>query len=274
MEKLSQDQLYDKTLQMIGAVSKMPIIKVNREEFLRKEFENSPYLDQILLHGPQHVYTLDTLRKKAETVVKNSTTRTAAISFASGLPANPAIMLAAGGADVVQYFAFAINMAQKIAYLFGEDELFDECNNQISEAAKIRIIAYLGVMFGAAGATSLIAKTSVKVGENLGKKLAATALTKTAWYPLVKKVGAIIGAKITKQTVGKVVSKAVPVIGGIVSGGITYVTFKPMGNRLVATLIKNINGEFDEEMELNPEFKNSLSEFQTVEEYIDVEIVE
>lgn len=274
MEKLSQDQLYDKTLQMIGAVSKMPIIKVNREEFLRKEFENSPYLDQILLHGPQHVYTLDTLRKKAETVVKNSTTRTAAISFASGLPANPAIMLAAGGADVVQYFAFAINMAQKIAYLFGEDELFDECNNQISEAAKIRIIAYLGVMFGAAGATSLIAKTSVKVGENLGKKLAATALTKTAWYPLVKKVGAIIGTKITKQTVGKVVSKAVPVIGGIVSGGITYVTFKPMGNRLVATLIKNINGEFDEEMELNPEFKNHINEFQASEEFIDAEIIE
>lgn len=165
-------------------------------------------------------------------------------------------------------------MAQKIAYLFGEDELFDDSSNQISESAKIRIIAYLGVMFGAAGASSLIAKTSVKVGENLGKKVAASALTKTAWYPLVKKVGALIGQKITKQTVNKVVSKAVPVVGGIVSGGITYITFKPMGNRLITTLIRNINGEFEEEMELNPEFKNSLNEFQTVEEYIDVEIVE
>lgn len=274
MEKLSQDQLYDKTLQMIGAVSKLPIIKVDREEFLQKEFENSPYLDQILEKGPQHVYTLDTLKKKAEVVVKNSTNRTAVLSFTSGLPANPALMVAIGGVDVVQYFGFAINMAQKIAYLFGEDELFDDSTTQISDAAKTRIIAYLGVMFGAAGATSLIAKTSIKAGENIGKKVAAMALTKTAWYPMLKKVGAIIGQKITKQTVQKVVTKAVPVVGGVISGGITYITFKPMGTRLIDTFMRNLNGDFEEELVLNQAFKDSLEAIETPIEYVDVEIVE
>ncbi len=273
MEKLSQDQLYDKTIQTIGAISKLPIIKVNREEFLRSEFKNSPYIDVILEKGPQHVYTLDSLKKKAEVVVKNSTNKSSVISFASGLPSNPALMMAAGGADVLQYFGFAINMAQKIAYLFGEDELFDENATEISEAAKTRIIAYLGVMFGAAGASSLIAKTSIKAGENIGKKVAALALTKTTWYPMLKKVGAIIGQKITKQTVQKVVTKAVPVIGGVISGGITYVTFKPMGNRLIITFMKNLNGDFEEDLELNPDFKGALDEQNIQVEYVEVEVV-
>ena len=162
-------------------------------------------------------------------------------------------MVAAGGADVAQYVGFAINLAQQIAYLFGEDDLFDG-GGQLSEAAQIRVIAYLGAMFGAAGAAALVSQTSRVAGANLGKKVAAQALTKTAWYPLVKKVGALVGKQITKKTVEKTITKAVPVIGGIVSGTLTYVTFRPMGNRLADALVKNLNGEFDDQLELNTQF--------------------
>nr|MBA3892065.1 hypothetical protein [Gemmatimonadaceae bacterium] len=91
-----------------------------------------------------------------------------------------------------------------------------------------------------------------------GKKVAAQALTKTAWYPLVKKVGALVGQKITKKTVEKTITKAVPVVGGVVSGGLTYVTFRPMGHRLADALVANLNGDFDDELELNAEFAASL----------------
>lgn len=43
-------------------------------------------------------------------------------------------------------------------------------------------------------------------------------------------------------------------IGGVVSGGLTYVTFRPMGRRLVDTMVKNLSGEFDDRLELNPAF--------------------
>ena len=66
-----------------------------------------------------------------------------------------------------------------------------------------RVIAYLAVMCGAAGASSLITQTSKVVGQNVGKKVAGQALTKTTWYPLVKKIGALLGQKITKKTVEK-----------------------------------------------------------------------
>ena len=181
---------------------------------------DSPHLDVILESGPQAVYTAESLRKKANSIIKNSAAKTSMASFATGLPGNPAVMIAAGGADVAQYFGFAINLAQQIAYLFGEDDLFDG-GGQLSEAAQMRVIAYLGAMLGAAGAAALVSQTSKVAGANLGKKVAAQALTKTAWYPLVKKVGAVVGQKITKKTVEKTITKAVPVFGGAVSGGLT-----------------------------------------------------
>jgi hypothetical protein len=161
--------------------------------------------------------------------------------------------VAAGGADVAQYFAFAINLAQQIAYLYGEDELFDG-GSELSETAEIRVIAYLGAMFGAAGAAALVSQTSKAAGTNIGKRVATQALTKTTWYPLVKKVGALIGQKVTKKTVEKTITKAVPLVGGVVSGGLTYVTFRPMGQRLANVLAANLRGDFDDELELDAEF--------------------
>lgn len=258
MDERSQDKLYSTTLQTIGAVSTLPVVRVNREAFLRKHFAGSPHLDVILESGPQAVFTAESLRQKANGIIKGSAAKTSLTSFAAGLPGNPVVMVAAGSADVAQYFGFAINLAQQIAYLFGEDDLFDG-GGQLSEAAQVRVIAYLGAMFGAAGAAALVSQTSKLAGANLGKKVAAQALTKTAWYPVVKKVGALVGKQVTKKTVEKTITKAVPVVGGVLSGGLTYVTFRPMGHRLADALFRNLNGDFDDQLELKAEFAATLN---------------
>lgn len=257
MDDRTQDKLYSTTLQTIGAVSKLPVVRVDREAFLRKHFAGSPHLAVILESGPQAVYTAESLRQKANGIIKSSVAKTSIASFATGLPGNPVVMVAAGGADVAQYFGFAINLAQQIAYLFGEDDLFDG-GGQLSEAAQVRVIAYLGAMLGAGGAAALVSQTSKLAGANLGKQVAAQALTKTAWYPLVKRVGALVGKQVTKKTVEKTIAKAVPVAGGLVSGGLTYLTFRPMGHRLADVLYMNLDGGFDEQLELTAEFAATL----------------
>jgi hypothetical protein len=52
--------------------------------------------------------------------------------------------------------------------------------------------------------------------------------------------------------VEKTIAKAVPVVGGVISGGLTYVTFRPMGHRLADALEASLRGEFDEQLALNP----------------------
>lgn len=237
MTSNDQNQMYEVMIQTITAASQLPFVKVNREEFLRKEFAGDKYLENIIKDGPQSVFTSQALRKRADRVIANATNKTSVASFVTGLPSNPLTAFASGSADVVQYFGFALNLSQQIAYLFGEEELFSGDYNQLPEEARIRIVAYLGIMFGAGGSSALIANVSKMAGKNLGKKVAQQALTKTAWYPLVKKIGSIIGFKITKQSIGKSITKVIPVIGGVISGGLTYMTFKPMGNKLVDTFV-------------------------------------
>lgn len=211
MAKKTDEELYDVAINMIGSVAKLPVIRVDREAFLRQQFADSEYLDEILEHGPQHVYTAESLRRKADGLIKKSTNQTTLAAFVAGIPGGPAAV-AAGGADVAQYFGFAINLAQKIAYLFGEDDLFTD-ESELNEGAKVRVLAYLGVM---------------------------------------------LGKQVVKESVGKAVTKVVPVVGGAISGVITYATFKPMGGRLADVLVRNLNGEFDETgMELRPEFKKA-----------------
>lgn len=268
-ENISADKATAVTQELITKLATLPVVRVNREDFLRSTFGASPYIDDIIAHGPQYVFTVDSLRLKADEIIKNSTRKTSVASFAAGLPSNIALMAAAATADVVQYFGFALNMAQKIAYLFGEDNLFAAYTltgdmmkvdgEAVPEEAQARMIVYLGVMLGVSGAGSLIVKTAHKAGNTIGKRVAAQALTKTSWYPLLKKVASSIGINITKQTVNKTISKAVPVMGGIVSGAITYATFNPMGGRLADVFVKMLNGEYDTDMDLNPEYAEKIN---------------
>jgi len=263
----SQEQeLCGITLSLIGAVAKIPLVKVDREQFLRQQFANSPYLEQILLLGPQSVYKPRELKKKAHAIVRSNTTKASFTSFAVGLPANLFVAIPATGVDFTQHFAFAIRMAQQIAYLFGQGELFDN-SGELTEEAKMRIMAYLAGMFGVAGASSLIAQMSTALGPNVGKKVAGQALTKTTWYPMAKKICALLGKKITKKTVEKTISKTIPLIGGVISGGLTFVTFRPMGFRLTNVFVDLAVGKFEEEeMELNPEFLASIVDVVDVDD--------
>ncbi len=260
----TDNQMYDLLVKTITKASQNPIVIVKREDFLRKEFKGSDYLEQIISDGPQSVFTTKALRKRADKIINKATNKTSFVSFVTGIPSNPVIAVAAGGGDIAQYFGFALNLSQQIAYLFGEDELFNGDIENLPEEARIRIIAYLGVMFGASGSALLISNVSKVAGKNIGMRVTQKALTKTAWYPLVKKIGATLGYKITKQSVGKTVTKTVPIFGGIVSGGLTYLTFKPMGGRLADVFVDIANGDivddYDEINELNDQFKESCND--------------
>ena len=68
------------------------------------------------------------------------------------------------------------------------------------------------------------------------KRLPKYALTKTVIYPIVKQVAKWIGIKLTKDSFAKGLGKIVPILGGVISGGLTYVTFKPGAKKLKKTL--------------------------------------
>lgn len=64
------------------------------------------------------------------------------------------------------------------------------------------------------------------------KKLLNAALTKGAFFPFVKKIMAWFGVKLTKSVFAGFFKKAIPIVGGVVGGGITFLSFKPCCLRL------------------------------------------
>jgi hypothetical protein len=55
-------------------------------------------------------------------------------------------------------------------------------------------------------------------------------------YPVIKRTLRIIGVHITKQSFAKSLSKIVPVVGGAISGGLTYASLKVESSRLMEHL--------------------------------------
>ena len=69
------------------------------------------------------------------------------------------------------------------------------------------------------------------------KQLMKKALTKGAIYPIVKSIAKWFGVKMTKEVFSGFFKKAIPVAGGIIGGGITYLSFKPCCERLKSSLM-------------------------------------
>ena len=224
----------DKLVEIISAAVQIPGVKVNRAEFLLTQFKDATaeLREEVLAKGPVEAgYSRDLLKQKASHLLMDRTLASTGASFLAGLPGGLA-MAATIPADMLQYYAVALRTAQEIAYLYGEADLW---SNGSVDDEKIRnqLILYCGVMFGASGAAQAVRVLSSALAKQALKKIPQPALTKTIYYPIIKSICKFFGIHMTKGVFAKGVSKAVPVIGGFISGGITFATMRPMGMRLI-----------------------------------------
>ena len=98
-------------------------------------------------------------------------------------------------------------------------------------------------MYGAAGANNAIKAIAKAFATGVEKKLLKAALTKGTIYPIVKHVATWFGKKMTKEVFAGFFKKSIPVIGGVIGGGITFLSFKPccvkLQNSLKNTILSN-----------------------------------
>lgn len=222
---------------------KVPGVKVNRTEFLSKTLaEHVGYNDLVVVleKGPIEAgVNIHTLDKVAKSLIEKRTLQSTGASFAAGIPGGLA-MAATIPADTIQFYGVSLRLAQELAYLFGYKDLWED--DQVdAERVRGELTLFLGVMFGVGGTASALKVLSSKVAQQVLKKLPQKALMKTIYYPIIKKVAATVGVKVTKKTFAQGVSKAIPLLGGVISGGLTYASMKPMGTRLRTTLFESVN---------------------------------
>jgi hypothetical protein len=218
---------------VLGAALLIPGAKVDRQEFLVKEFEkycNSETIETIVKYGTIKAgVELKLMDKIAEEVVNLHTGIATSLSFATGIPGG-LTMLATVPADIAQYYYHVIVVAQKLAYIYGVSDL-----GMVDDDFKSLLTLFMGVMTEVEDADKTITELfSSQVSKDVIKLTLGKAFNKT-----ILKIAVALSYRLTGKTVFKSVWKAIPIVGGVVSGGLTLFTFMPMCNKLKDRLHKS-----------------------------------
>ena len=252
---------------VLATTLKIPHVAVDRTAFLKKElavYVDENKLEDVESKRPWDLVSDKVLEKIAKSCINSTTFKASGASFVAGLPGG--IALAASiPADMVQYYYHTIVLAQKISYLYGFPNLVDEDGN-IADSAVDLLTLYLGVTLGAGIAGQGLEMVAKHLAKTAPSKIAAKALTKTFYYPIVKKLAPWFGVQMTKQTFGKSIGKIIPVLGGLISGGLTFASFKIGGNRLLK--------EMKSRKELFVKEYTDKNANDAVENYTEIEIVD
>ena len=219
---------------------RIPGIRIKRDDFLHRELQRyypeSTILDAIN-YTPAHAH----ISKKdidhiANEVIQYERNCVSGISAALGIPGGVAIA-ATIPADIAQYYGYMLRAAQKLMYLYGIPEIDTSEKTSQFDSETINILTLcLGVMYGVAGANKALTTLANGLAAGVEKQLLKTALTKGTIYPIVKSIAKFFNVRMTKEVFAGFFKKAIPVVGGVVGGGITYLSFKPCCEKLKDSL--------------------------------------
>ena len=245
---------------ILGTALKVPGVRVDREQFLLQtlgsKIKDGNIVNLAIETDPVTAgIPIDKLDKIANSLIKKRTTNTSMVSFVAGVRMEAKIP-----ADTLQFFGTAIKLAQELVYLYGYGEIGNA--NQLDEDIKRELTLYLGVMFGIEKSAATLRVFTTNMSKQVLTRTSRRALSKTALYSITKKMGEIIGVKVTKAGFAKGVSKAVPIVGGVISGGTSYVSMNHMGHRLSEVLRESI---FYTEADYEKDYKNICNEVVDVE---------
>lgn len=245
---------------------RVPGIRVNREQFLRKELQSKctpEVIENAVSSTPLRAgIPQELINRIADEVIQYERVCVSGISAALGMPGGVA-MAATIPADIAQYYGYMLRATQKLMYLYGFPQIDVEEKGQVFDFETMNLlILCMGVMYGVVGANNALKAVAKALGTGVEKQLLRRALTKGTIFPIVRNVSKWFGVRMTKQIFAGFFKKAIPVVGGVLGGGITYLSFKPCCDKLKASLQNTILS--------NPDYQNCETEDAILAEFADV----
>ena len=263
----NEGTLWNKVMSLAMAI---PGVKVDRDSFLISELRQYCSKDELekAIVNPVDVLSEDRIDSLANACINNHLVKVTSLSVVSGIPGGLA-MAATISADMVQYYWHTFVLAQKLAYLYGIPDLRDE-NGNLTETSQDMLTLFVGVMLGAAAANNAIKNVSKAFAVQVVKRLPQKALTKTIYYPIIKQVAKWIGIKLTKDTFAKGLGKTIPILGGLISGGLTAATFRPSAKRLQRKLKEQMHDIHVSEDDADDYMEATFTEVKDEETFTEV----
>jgi hypothetical protein len=224
---------------ILNGILAIPGARINRNDFLKNNLSKFCTPEQIKLaieNGTLNAgIDIKILDKVADSAIKLHTITATGASAAAGVPGGFA-MIGTIPADLLQYYYHVIIVSQKLAYTYGYPELDGDADDDFLSMLTL----FMGVMSGVKAANLALVKLTNDLSKEVVKRLPRLALTKYGIYQVSKQVAKWFGVSLTKGAFARSVSKIIPGVSALISGGITLATFLPMAKRLKKNLRGNI----------------------------------
>lgn len=223
---------------VLRAALALPGARIDRTAFLRKELSKhttKEVLQCAIETSPAKAgVSKDVIRRIATASIKWHRAGVSSVSFAAGLPGGW-WMAGTVPADLTQFFWHTVVILQKLAYLYGWPELLGE-DSELDDETLLILTVFIGVMLGAESSAKILGDLAERLAAEVLKRLPREALTKWGLFRLAREIAKWIGIKLTKEAFARYLSKLVPILSGIISGTITWISFSLMTNRLATHL--------------------------------------
>ena len=218
---------------VMSAALKLPGVAVDREKFLRsalKDYCVGSHINAAIANGTAGVVPNKVLDKLATNIIKSHTKKVTILSAAMGVPGGWAT-LGTVPSDIAQFYYHVFVVAQKLAYVYGYPDMRDE-NGHFSQGACNLLTVFVGVMTGVAVAAKTLQELGKRLQREFLKRLPEYALSNGVLQVTVRKIAKKVGMEISKNGISEGLGKVIPVVSGLISGALTYRTFKPQAQRL------------------------------------------
>lgn len=172
---------FSKTL---NAAAGMPGVRIHRDTYLRtalKRYCSEAQIERATAESPAAAGIPGyVITQVANASIKYETSKATGLSALAGIPGGFA-MLGTIPADLAQYIAHMLRIAQKLAYIYSWPDLFGD-DDEMDEATEGILTLFLGVMFGVQLAQSGVTKLSAMMAAQVVKKAPATGAH--TWFDL------------------------------------------------------------------------------------------
>lgn len=218
---------------LLAASLSIPGARIDRAAFLRSQLQPhfSEAIVEIAVKERPAVAGIprERIDELADSCIRWHVLMVSSMSFVTGLPGGWWI---AGTipADLAQFYWHAVVLSQKLASLYGWPGLLDE--QGVDDETILRMTLFVGVMMGAQAANRALAELAERFAREVARRLPRQALTKYGLFNLAKQIGKWVGIQITKSSFSRAISRAIPIVGGFVSAGVSAAMMIPMARRL------------------------------------------
>lgn len=213
---------------IFNAAVKLPLIKVDREKFLRSQLTTyckGNQLEEAVKYGPLATgLSKKQVSKLADKIIEADARKTALISGVASFGTTGA-PIAGVGIDITSMFAMQLRTMQELAYLYGLGDLGLNAEEKHADA-QLGLVAMLGAMYCAEGSGILLKNYASALQKQSTKLLGKVAILRSDLFIMTKKTFQTVGVRLTASGFADTVANVVPVLGAFTSGGLMYFSFK------------------------------------------------